>query len=236
MSTYLKNNPKYRTCVSIAQTSPKKTLTLLRRALAKSDYAEIRFDFLLPSAVPEALELVSSYLSRCVCTLRPKSEGGSFKGPETERVSILKMIAEYSPMLIDIEFNTLQRNAKLCKYIAQTKTSILVSWHNFNSTPNITILEKKFKSMLNYSKTVKIVTMASDAYDSSRVLSLYGKTHKASLIAFCMGNQGKVSRVLSLYLGAPFAYVSLEKSITKGQLSLSEMLKLLPPRSAISFK
>ena len=37
---------KYRTCVSIAEKTPKKTKEKLKQALRKSDYAEVRFDFL----------------------------------------------------------------------------------------------------------------------------------------------------------------------------------------------
>jgi 3-dehydroquinate dehydratase len=37
---------KFKTCVSIAESKPKKIKSELVKALKKSDYAEIRFDFL----------------------------------------------------------------------------------------------------------------------------------------------------------------------------------------------
>ena len=37
---------KYKTCVSVAEKTPKKTKEKLKQALRKSDYAEVRFDFL----------------------------------------------------------------------------------------------------------------------------------------------------------------------------------------------
>ena len=40
---------KYKTCVSIAEKNPKKIKGVLRNALSKSEYAEIRLDFLKPS-------------------------------------------------------------------------------------------------------------------------------------------------------------------------------------------
>jgi hypothetical protein len=69
----------YKTCVSIAEKTPKKLNSVLIKALKKSEYAEIRFDFLKPVQVPEALELIRRHLKRCVCTLRPISEGGKFR-------------------------------------------------------------------------------------------------------------------------------------------------------------
>ncbi len=81
----------FKTCVTIAEKTPKKFDLILKKALKKSDYAELRFDFLKPIEIPEALELVKKKLGKCVCTLRPTSEGGKFQGIEKERISILKL-------------------------------------------------------------------------------------------------------------------------------------------------
>ena len=113
---------KYKTCVSIAETTPKKLLQTLRIALKKSDYVEIRFDFLKAEQIPQILETVKKDLKKIVCTLRPKTEGGKFGGNEKERLSILKLIAEYDPFLLDIEFKTMKQNKNLVKYLKTTKT------------------------------------------------------------------------------------------------------------------
>lgn len=218
---------KHKTCVSIAETTLQKLITTLKKALKKSDYVEIRFDFLKPVQVPEALELSKRYLKKTVCTLRPKSEGGRFSGTEKERISIIKLIAEYSPHLIDVEFNTLTKEKSLFNYIKKTKTDILVSWHDFKKTPDITFLEKRFRQMSKFSNFVKIVTTAKGASDASRVLSLYGMAKKTKLIAFAMGDLGRISRILCLYLGSPFTYVSLGKAVAPGQFSLSEVKSII---------
>ena len=216
----------FRTCVTIAEKNPKKLSTVLNKALKKSDYAELRLDFLKPSQVPDALELCSKKLRKCVCTLRPKSEGGKFQGKEDERVSILKLISEYRPFLIDIEFNTLKKNKNLLNYIKKTKTDILVSWHDFKKTPNVDCLKKMYKQMSRFSNNIKIVTTAKTQSDSSKVLSLY-RSGKKKLIAFAMGDSGRMSRILCLYLGAPFTYVSLGKPVAPGQFSLSQVSTIL---------
>ena len=108
---------KYKTCVSIGEISPKKIKPTLKMALRKSDYVEIRFDFLKAEQIPQVLESVKKDLNRIVCTLRPKSEGGKFTGNEKERISILKLIAEYNPFLLDVEFNTMKKNSHLVKYL-----------------------------------------------------------------------------------------------------------------------
>jgi len=141
---------KYKTCVSIAETTPAKTKKTLKIALSKSDFVEVRFDFLKGEQIPETLEIIKKDLNRIVCTLRPKTEGGKFPGNEKERIAILKLISEYNPFLLDVEFNTLKRNLSLTKYIKSTKTKLLVSWHDFKNTPNSSELKKKISQMSKF--------------------------------------------------------------------------------------
>ena len=220
----------YKTCVSIAEKTPKKLKQTLAKALKKSDYAEIRFDFLNPNAVPEALHLIRKDLGRCVSTLRPIREGGKFSGNEKNRISIIKLIVEYDPFLLDIEYNTLRKNRNLQRYLKNTDTSLLVSWHNFKQTPTVTVLKKKLLEMKKFSNNIKIVTMARSVNDGSRILSLYNNSKNVKLIAFSMGNFGKMSRLLCLLLGSPYTYVSLGKPIAPGQFSLDEVKSIFTGR------
>lgn len=218
----------YKTCVTVAENTPKKLEQTATKALKKSDLIEIRFDFLDAQQIPDALELVIDYLKKSVCTLRPKSEGGRFTGSEQERIAILKLIAEYDPFLLDVEFNTLKKNSSLANYIKITKNDILVSWHDFKKTPSKEVLQKQFAGMTKFSKNIKIVTTAQSHKDSERILELYSKKGGNNLIAFSMGNKGRMSRILCLHLGSPYTYVSLGKPVAPGQFSLDEVKKLNP--------
>lgn len=217
---------KHKTCVSVAEDTPTKLKKTLDAALKKSDYAEIRFDFLKAEQIPQVLEMVKKNLNKVVCTLRPKTEGGRFEGSEKERVAIIKLIAEYNPLLLDIEFNTIQKNKELSKYLKSTKTKLLVSWHNFKMTPTFAELKKQMEKMAKVSSNVKIVTTAKSVKDSTQVLQLYSKKGKTNLIAFSMGDAGRISRVLCLYLGSPYTYVSLGKPVAPGQFSVDEIKKI----------
>lgn len=217
---------KYKTCVSIAEKTPSGVKKTLKIALKKSDYVELRFDFLKIEHIPEVLEIVKKDLNKIVCTLRPKTEGGKFSGSEKERIAILKLIAEYNPFLLDVEFNTLKRNTSLRKYLKSTKTKLLVSWHDFKKTPSSAELKKKMNQMSKFSSNVKIVSTAKSTNNSNKMLELYNKKGKNNLISFAMGDLGRISRILCLYLGSPYTYVSLGKPIAPGQFSVDEVKKI----------
>ena len=220
---------RYKTCASVAEKTPKRVKQTLAKALKKSDYAEIRFDFLNPNLVPDALQQIKKDLRKCVCTLRPVSEGGKFSGSEKNRISIMKLIAEYNPFLLDIDFNTLIKNKNLWRYLKSTGTDILLSWHNFKQTPDTSVLKKKLAQMKKFSNNIKIVTMAKSVNDATRVLSLY-KNNNTKLIAFSMGNYGRISRILCLFLGSPYTYVSLGKPVAPGQFSVDEVKSIFTRR------
>ena len=220
---------RYKTCASVAEKTPKRLKQTLTKALKKSDYAEIRFDFLNPNLVPDALQQIKKDLRKCVCTLRPVSEGGKFEGGEKNRISIIKLIAEYNPFLLDVELNTLSKNKNLRRYLKNTGTDILVSWHNFKQTPSNSVLKKKLTQMKKISNNIKIVTMAKSINDATQVLSLY-KNNNTKLIAFSMGNYGRISRILCLFLGSPYTYASLGKPIAPGQFSVDEVKSIFARR------
>lgn len=218
---------KYHTCASIAQGTPKKMRAVLDMALKKSQYVELRLDFLRPSQVPLALELSKDVMDRCVCTLRPKSQGGMFSGTEKERVSILKLISEYNPYMIDIEYSAISKDTGLQRYVKKTGTRVLVSWHDHKKTPDTPYLKKRLAQMQSLSSHVKIVTLARTPQDASRVLSLYGKKSKGGLVAFAMGEAGRFSRILCLYMGSPYTYVSLGKATAPGQFSAEQVRRIV---------
>jgi len=70
------------------------------------------------------------------------------------------------------------------------------------------------------------VTSAKKVTDASYVLSIYARAQGIKLIAFAMGDEGRISRILCLYLGSPFTYVSLGKAVAPGQFSLKEIRKI----------
>jgi 3-dehydroquinate dehydratase-1 len=217
-----------RICVSIAPKDGKSIISGAHRGFELgADYVEVRFDFLNPDLLPEALQAARGIKDRTVFTLRPRSEGGMFASTEENRLYWLYRLADLEPMLLDVELDTLKKNDELADFLEKKRNPLLVSWHDFEKTPSSDSIADILSEMRSYSNYVKIVTMAHSIEDSLRMLELYDTAIGLSPIFFAMGEAGVISRILCPVIGnAPFTYASLEKSIAPGQLTVKQMKKL----------
>jgi 3-dehydroquinate dehydratase-1 len=212
-------------CVSIAEASSASLAAQTTKAFdAGADYVEARLDFLASDEVMKAAEAIDK--NRSVFTLRSKSQGGRFSGTEEERVKLLRKLAEKRPMLIDVELETLQANDNLADYLELASIPVLVSWHNFESTPPNEELSEILTEMRIYSNYVKVVTTAKSVDDAARLMLLYQNTAGLHPIIFAMGEAGVMTRILCALYGAPYTYTALEKAVAPGQLTLAQMRQL----------
>lgn len=192
-----------------------------------ADYIEIRFDFLKSSDIEAAIKIAEATKSRAVFTLRSPHEAGKFEGSEKERITLLKRLSIAGPMLLDVEYLTIKDNDDLADFLISQRTPILISWHDFKSTPPNYHLRRILTKMKIYSNYAKIVTTARDADDAFRVLELYEGITGIELIAFAMGEFGIISRILCTMAGnAPFTYAAVDRNTASGQQDLGYMRRL----------
>lgn len=192
------------------------------------DLLEVRVDH-LESFNPKALaKILEGYRDRCILTCRSPGEGGLFKGSEEKRLEILEKLIELKPATIDMEAETLRRRTYLAQEARSLGIKVIASWHSFNGTPPKEALLERVRNTSNLGDIVKIVTMARSIDDNIKLLELYREMERGRLLAFCMGEKGLLSRILSLQLGAPFTYVSLPSEATApGQIPIDLMRRLL---------
>jgi 3-dehydroquinate dehydratase type I len=79
-------------------------------------------------------------------------------------------------------------------------------------------------------EVVKIVSFARSFEDNLKVLSLipYARERKQKIVAFCMGEKGKMSRIFAPLMGAAWTYASLkrQKASAPGQLTALELKRI----------
>lgn len=192
-----------------------------------ADIVEVRLDYLEDLDVNVLSSTLRPYMDKLVLTLRPRYENGLFGGDEEERVDILKQLSQEGPAYVDIELRSPMLQ-DLSKELMKAGITVIVSWHDFEETPETDELQKIANLAMSCGSIAKVVTMAKSFSDNLRILSLYHTGDKHRLIAFCMGAEGVLSRFLSVMLGAPFMYVSLPGAPTApGQPSITEAKELI---------
>lgn len=125
---------------------------------------------------------------------------------------------------VDVEIEAPKQMSKRVRNVAHENGTVFIrSCHDFGGTPSMDMLRTLVvKCHYHGADMVKVATMARSAEDVGRVLSLYGwcrdmqGTDMASLadgglVAFCMGEAGRASRLECLRHGAPFTYAALDE-------------------------
>ena len=141
---------------------------------------------------------------------------------------LLKAI-EAGAKYVDLEVEAPPMMGRKIRQACQQYGSVLIrSFHDFEGTPpEATLLSTLEKSRRFGGEVVKIVTTATCKADADRVMDLYREVEPGTLVAFCMGPEGRESRLEALKQGAPFTYACLtpEEATAPGQWTTAEMRK-----------
>lgn len=184
-----------------------------------ADVVELRIDYIKDVDLKRLLEKRTKPV---IVTNRPIREGGRFNGSEEERIALLKLAIRLQADYVDIEHDSIQH---LCKDTElRVPTKIIVSYHNFRETPgDLTDIYKKLSQ--SGADILKIITYANNITDNVRIYRLLQQS-QMTLISFCMGELGIISRILYKRFGSYLTFASLQagKESAPGQISIHELL------------
>jgi shikimate dehydrogenase/3-dehydroquinate dehydratase type I len=164
-------------------------------------------------------------------TSKKKGEEGGREIAKTQKMDMLKEAVLSGTDFIDIELAegkaAIRELKSFCKKNGG-KSKIIISYHDVGETPALTKLKEIFRQCAAEKPAiVKIVTYARSFEDNLRVLSLitYANKHSQKIIAFCMGNKGRISRIAAPSLGSFLSFATLEPQgrSAPGQLTINEM-------------
>lgn len=207
-----------------------KTLSGFKKAVSKNlesaDLFELRLDLLSSFSYSKIEELIKTY--PILITLRSKEEGGDKVLSLFKRSDILKKIILLKPKYLDLEF---ARDKKLLKFLEEhsPKTKLILSYHSLDHF--LKNLESQYLSMSKYKAWKhKIACPAFSDIQCLKMLLMMKKY--PDFIGICMGDKGKITRVLGPVYNQKITYCSLHKKETaQGQLNLKELSEFYNYRS-----
>ncbi len=214
-------------CTSIQN----KTLSEITSILSNPDVemAEIRLD-LCPSLSMQDIETLFSTARiplLATCRISP-----DISAQEAERkLTCAARYAHYVDVEIEAPSDMASRIARTCNVFG---SHLIRSVHFFDGTPSLEALQECVsKCSEGYAGIIKIVTFAVSTDDVKTVQKLYTPSLAGKLIAFCMGEAGRQSRMDALKYAAPFTYAALSEAETTapGQWVAGDMVKALYGKS-----
>ena len=213
-----------RICLPIVEKTMKEAILAIKEANRLADLIELRMDYLRNPSLEPLLEVGEKPL---IVTNRRKEEGGRYIGDERRRLTILKEAAEQGVAFVDVEIGT-EKPLLQDLFANKRGTQMILSFHDFQGTPSKKELESLWNRMTRLgADIVKIVTFAKSWEDNLFVLSLipFSRKRNQEIVAFCMGEKGRMSRVFAPLMGAAWTYASLDRKRTSapGQLTVWEM-------------
>jgi 3-dehydroquinate dehydratase type I len=212
-------------CIPIVEKTVEKALVAIKETNRLADLIELRVDYLKRVDLAPLLE---NRKKPFIVTNRREEEGGKYRGEERKRLSVLQEAIDLGGDYIDVELAT-ERSFLQSLIRNKGGTQVILSFHDFHRTPSLKELEQLFDQMIRLgADVIKIVPFARSWEDNLSILSLipFAKERRQKIVAFCMGEKGKISRIFSPFLGAAWTYASLNKSRASapGQLTARELM------------
>ena len=237
----------------ICTTIQNRNLEQVYEALEQCEMAEIRLDRcglnakdideLFTSDIPlVATCRISEVAEKELTDPEMSQQSREIKAMQVAEKRLVRAI-EAGARYVDVEIEAQKQMSKRVRAAAHGNGTVFIrSYHDFEGTDSLEALKAVVeKCVYHGADMVKVVTMAHSEADVQKVMALYewcreekvsgneriGALADGGLIAFCMGEAGRNSRLEALTHGAPYTYAALteEEAAAPGQWAASDMYK-----------
>ena len=206
-------------CVSIGRGRHRSMIAEARHVAEQgAQLVELRLDYIRRAV--NIKRLLANRRCPIIATCRREEDGGKWAASDVDRLTLLRQAIAEGVDYVDLEEDVA---GQIPRY---GKTKRIVSYHNFVETPE-DVQSIHDRMCTKDPDIVKIATLAHHPHDNLRLLQLI-ENSKVPTVAFCMGEQGILSRLLSGRFGAPFTYATFheDRALAPGQLSYRQMTEM----------
>jgi 3-dehydroquinate dehydratase/shikimate dehydrogenase len=185
---------------------------LLAAASHEADHGETFFEFRLDhlKRPEDGVRAIRTFLKdrpdcQVLATCRRRQNAGGFDGAIEEQVRLLGAAAEAGAKAVDLEIESACQAPEALAALRR-KARLVVSYHNFESTPALEPVLRRLRACP--ADAYKVVPTARKPGDMLRVLTLVRANPRERLIAFSMGEIGFATRVLTRAFGGAYTYAA----------------------------
>ncbi|MEZ0308416.1 MAG: type I 3-dehydroquinate dehydratase [Ramlibacter sp.] len=205
-------------------------------AAKRPDILEWRVDFFDGIADAHAVVETARLIKResdgipLLFTRRNAREGGEpIALSEARVVAMYRAVCEAADVdLVDFEMDNDPADVRAVREVSRAHgIQLVLSFHDFNSTPPLEVLRQRFAQALALGADVAKVAVMPRSMDD--VLTLMGATSQAGreltipLVSMSMGRFGALSRMCGWTVGSAMTFAVGESSSAPGQMAISDV-------------
>ncbi len=214
-------------CLAISADTADEMLETAETMARDNPFVEFRLDYLKQplAAIPKLRRFLETHqYVTAIVTCRRADNGGKFKGSLASELDVLNKAHGAGCQIVDLELESALKTKPEALARLRKSAGVIISFHDFRATRNLEgTLEKMLKLPADFYKIVTTATTLSDNVTMMKFLQT--QSDKYALIGLCMGEQGIISRVLSVRAGSVFTFgaVSADLKTAPGQVSARDL-------------
>jgi 3-dehydroquinate dehydratase/shikimate dehydrogenase len=214
-------------CLAVSADTVDEMLEIAEGMARDNPFVEFRLDYLKQplAAIPKIRRFLETHqYVTAIATCRRADNGGKFKGSLASELDVLNKAHAAGCQIIDLELESALKTKPEVLARLRKSAGVIISFHDFRATRNLEpTLEKMLKMPADFYKIVTTATTLSDNVTMMKFLQTQSDKH--ALIGVCMGEQGIISRVLSVRAGSVFTFgaVNADLKTAPGQVSARDL-------------
>ncbi len=214
-------------CLALSSDTVETMLDTAESMARDNPFIEFRLDYLKQplAALPKIHRFLETHqYVTAIGTCRRADNGGKFKGSLASELDVLTKARAAGCHIVDLELQSALKSKPEAIARLRGRAGLILSFHDFRATRNLDeTLEKMLKVPADFYKVVTTATTLSDNVAMMKFLQTQSDKH--ALVGLCMGEQGIISRVLSVRAGSVFTFgaVSADLKTAPGQVSAGDL-------------
>src|SRR5580698_2721546 len=216
-------------CLALSGDTIEDMLATAESMARDNPFLEFRLDYLKQplSALPKIHRFLETHqYITAIGTCRRAENGGKFKGSLVCQFEVLTKAHAAGCQMVDVELQSALKSKPEAIARLRSRAGLILSFHDFRATRHLgETLEKMLKIPADFYKIVTTATTLSDNVVMMKFLQTQSDRH--ALVGLCMGEQGVISRVLSVRAGSVFTFGAIDANAglktAPGQISARDL-------------